>query len=53
MGGIGGQEVELSLPPLDRSLDAGDLCDAIASGIDVATPTECLNHFAAAGYDRE
>ncbi len=30
-----------------------DLYDAIASGIDAVTPTECQNYFAAAGYDCE
>ena len=34
-----------------RTVD--DLWDAIASGIDTFTPTECENYFAAAGYDRE
>lgn len=30
-----------------------DLWTAIARGIDLFTPTECLNYFAAAGYDRD
>ena len=34
-----------------RTVD--DLWDAIAHGIDVFTPVECQNYFAAAGYDRE
>ena len=34
-----------------RTVD--DLCNAIARGIDTFTPIECLNYFAAAGYDRE
>ena len=34
-----------------RTVD--DLYDAIAQGIDVFTPIECQNYFAAAGYDRE
>lgn len=29
-----------------------DLWDAIGLGIDLFTPTECQNYFAAAGYDR-
>ena len=27
--------------------------DAIAAGIEIFTPTECENYFAAAGYDRQ
>ena len=34
-----------------RSVD--DLWDAIAHGINTFTPAECLNYFAAAGYDCE
>ncbi|EDP61867.1 Transposase and inactivated derivative [alpha proteobacterium BAL199] len=34
-----------------RTVD--DLWNAIARGIDTFTPIECLNYFAAAGYDRE
>ena len=34
-----------------RTLD--DLCNAIARAIDTFTPGECINYFAAAGYDRE
>lgn len=34
-----------------RTVD--DLWNAIAYGIDMFTPTECENYFAAAGYDRE
>ena len=34
-----------------RTVD--DLWDAIAIGIDIFTPTECQNYFAAAGYDRD
>ncbi len=34
-----------------RTMD--DLWDAIATGIDTFTPSECQNYFAAAGYDRE
>lgn len=30
-----------------------DLWDAIAEAIDIFTPTECANYFAAAGYDCE
>lgn len=30
-----------------------DLWDAIATGIDLFTPTECQNYFSAAGYDQE
>lgn len=30
-----------------------DLWAAIVRGIDLFTPTECLNYFAAAGYDRD
>lgn len=30
-----------------------DLWDAIASGIDTFTPTQCENYFSAAGYDRD
>lgn len=30
-----------------------DLWDAIAQAIDTFTPTECINYFAAAGYDRD
>ena len=34
-----------------RTVD--DLWDAIAQAIEIFTPTECENYFAAAGYDRE
>ena len=34
-----------------RTMD--DLRDAIATGIDTFTPSECQNYFAAAGYDHE
>jgi len=34
-----------------RTVD--ELWDAIATGIDTFTPSECQNYFAAAGYDRE
>ncbi|MGI9484984.1 MAG: IS630 family transposase, partial [Geminicoccaceae bacterium] len=34
-----------------RTID--DLWNAIAEGIELFTPTECENYFAAAGYDRE
>ena len=34
-----------------RTVD--DLWDAIAIGIDIFTPAECQNYFAAAGYDRD
>ena len=34
-----------------RTVD--DLWNAIAEAIDLFTPTECKNYFAAAGYDRE
>lgn len=34
-----------------RTVD--DLWDTIAQGIDTVSPGECLNYFAAAGYDRE
>ena len=34
-----------------RTVD--DLWNAIAEAIDIFTPTECENDFAAAGYDRE
>lgn len=34
-----------------RTVD--DLWDTIARGIDNFTPAECINYFAAAGYDRE
>ncbi len=34
-----------------RTVD--DLWDEIAIGIDIFTPTECQNYFAAAGYDRD
>jgi len=34
-----------------RTVD--DLWNAIAEGIELFTPTECENDFAAAGYDRE
>ena len=34
-----------------RTVD--DLWDAIAAGIEIFTPTECENYFAAAGYDRQ
>jgi transposase len=34
-----------------RTID--DLWDAIATGIDTFTPTECQNYFATAGYDCE
>lgn len=34
-----------------RTVD--DLWDTIALGIDTFTATECVNYFAAAGYDRE
>lgn len=30
-----------------------DLWNAIGQGIDTFTPTECVNYFAAAGYDRD
>ena len=30
-----------------------DLWDIIARAIDIFTPAQCLNYFAAAGYDRE
>ncbi|MEP0583343.1 MAG: IS630 family transposase, partial [Roseibium sp.] len=30
-----------------------DLWDAIGTGIDLFTPAECINYFAAAGYDLE
>ena len=33
--------------------DVDDLWDAIAQAIEIFTPTECENYFAAAGYDRE
>jgi len=34
-----------------RTVD--DLWNAIAEAIELFTPTECKNFFAAAGYDRE
>ena len=34
-----------------RTID--DLWDAIAEAIEMLTPTECANYFAAAGYDRD
>ena len=34
-----------------RTVD--DLWDEIANGIEMFTPTECENYFAAAGYDHE
>jgi transposase len=34
-----------------RTVD--DLWDTIARGVDNFTPVECINYFAAAGYDRE
>jgi hypothetical protein len=34
-----------------RTVD--DLWGTIARGIDTFSPVECLNYFAAAGYDRE